>query len=565
MPGIRADGSYERKDLEDIITDLESQAQVEFGADVDLTETSPLKRFINVIAQELTYQEERNEGIYYSGYIETAVGVSLDRVGALLNLPRKAAAKATGTVTLSRTTNPLSDIIIPIDTVLKTSSTGIEFKVTVGDTMSTSENTASVTVQAVVASAAGNVSIGAINRMGTPISGIETVSNAAPTSGGTNDETDAEYRARILDNISGSGKATRDAIRAAVVSVASVTQATVIENDGVASDQSITVHDTSAQTASNETSDSTYIRIAQRFILGAGAAASTRYFIQHVAAKLTTNTSFVLDKVQIETDNGSGRPSGTVAHASLVMQGTDASNGIQFVGTAAKTFTFNDGAYLTGAVTTGTPYHVVFYRLSGTGVYDGGNGGTANQVSRYSSATSLWSDGAVENLNCTIYAGIPPGGIRIIAGGATDTTTKNAIAQAILDTKAAGILPHGMVSGTATDDAGVVETIYFDQPTTKQINVAITATGGNATAIESAVLAYIGGTDANSISHSGLGVGDDVIFYKVVAAVMDVAGVLTASITTQINGVGSPGTADLVIGADELARAYTTSITVNGV
>ena len=68
------------KTLDVIITEMQNEARLQFGTDVDLTETSPLQKFIEVEAMEVARLWDMAESIYYSGFLETAEGASLDIV-----------------------------------------------------------------------------------------------------------------------------------------------------------------------------------------------------------------------------------------------------------------------------------------------------------------------------------------------------------------------------------------------------------------------------------------------------------------------------------------------------
>ncbi|QLG29980.1 baseplate J/gp47 family protein (plasmid) [Halorarum halophilum] len=144
---------------------------------------------------------------------------------------------------------------------------------------------------------------------------------------------------------------------------------------------------------------------------------------------------------------------------------------------------------------------------------------------------------------------------------------EDTIAQAILDSRPAGIQAYGSTDGTATDDDGETYTQSFEEATAVDIYVDVTATGdgtesGSAdTSIEDKIIAYIGGTDNNGLDLPGLEIGDDVIYDQVFAAALNVDGIQEADVTIGLADNPS-GTANLTIAADEIARSDLAKIDV---
>jgi len=164
-------------------------------------------------------------------------------------------------------------------------------------------------------------------------------------------------------------------------------------------------------------------------------------------------------------------------------------------------------------------------------------------------ATTLLFDTAIMN-------GLPPHSVRVSVGGGTDAD----VAQALLDSVAAGIQTYGDVSETGYIDNDQPFIRYFTRPDEVTIDVAATIVSddtyaGNE-AVETAIINYIGGTDADGVVYTGLGAGADVIFYEVVAAIMDVTGVTNATVTVEA------GTSDVSISTTEVAISTTTSVVI---
>jgi uncharacterized phage protein gp47/JayE len=143
-------------------------------------------------------------------------------------------------VTFARYT-PTAAATIPLGSVVQTAD-GSQKYLVVADTGQAAYNaTTSVytiasgsasitaTVQAVTASAAANASAGSINTLGQAIAGVDTVSNAAGFTNGSDAETDAAFRARFISYINSLSKATRAAIGNAILAIQQGVNYTLVE------------------------------------------------------------------------------------------------------------------------------------------------------------------------------------------------------------------------------------------------------------------------------------------------------------------------------------------------
>jgi len=230
MAGVDASG-FTAKTYNEIIADMQNRAKNEYGLDIDLSDTSPLSEFLRSIAQEEALLWQVLEDVYYSAYIDFATGVNLDRVAALLGVTRKPATKATGTVTFSRSTPASSDIYIPLGTRVSTSGDNpIIFETTQGVTLTAGSTSVDAPIQAVEAGTAGNVAANTITVIVDPISGIESVNNSSPTTGGADTESDASLRLRAKQAVEGFGGGTVAAIESAIKAVDGVIDALVTED-----------------------------------------------------------------------------------------------------------------------------------------------------------------------------------------------------------------------------------------------------------------------------------------------------------------------------------------------
>jgi uncharacterized phage protein gp47/JayE len=89
--GINDEG-FTIKGLDVILSQSFSRAQQMFrknGVDVDLTDTSVLRKILQVTAQEDAELWKHMEDLYYGNFVSTAVGQSLDRLGEDVDLVRR--------------------------------------------------------------------------------------------------------------------------------------------------------------------------------------------------------------------------------------------------------------------------------------------------------------------------------------------------------------------------------------------------------------------------------------------------------------------------------------------
>lgn len=167
--------------------------------DWDIREGSTIWDIISVFSIEFASMYDSLNDALKLGIITDSEGVYLDLKAIEYGITRLAAQKATGVVTITGT----SGIIIPAGTVVaNTPNIGddaIEFITDANVTLTGGENTVDIT--AVLAGIEGNLSATAIDRLISSITGITAINNVAITSGGADEETDAELQARALRRI----------------------------------------------------------------------------------------------------------------------------------------------------------------------------------------------------------------------------------------------------------------------------------------------------------------------------------------------------------------------------
>lgn len=132
----------------------------------------------------------------------------------------------------------------------------------------------------------------------------------------------------------------------------------------------------------------------------------------------------------------------------------------------------------------------------------------------------------IENdTNTNDSSGRPPNSFEAVVLGGDDTD----IANAILNSKPAGIRAFGGVSVSVNDSSGNPQSIGFSHATEVPIYIKVTLTKNSSfpadgnQQIATAIVGYIGGLDYDGTEYSGLTMGDSVISFKVKKAIGSVA------------------------------------------
>jgi uncharacterized phage protein gp47/JayE len=130
-------------------------------------------------------------------------GDYLDYLGESVGVPRKDAVAATGQVTFDAGVAVSAAILIGTGTLVATTPQSADdepvvFHVVSGGSIGIGQQVVTLDIVAEEASMFGNVTAGQIDDLQSPVSGIASVYNALPTSGGSDVESDEVYRDRVL-------------------------------------------------------------------------------------------------------------------------------------------------------------------------------------------------------------------------------------------------------------------------------------------------------------------------------------------------------------------------------
>lgn len=237
--GVTTDG-FVLKGIDRIVADQQSRAQAMFGADVDLTSGSALRKVLDAVAWDAQELWRGLEAQYYSNFVSTATGPSLDLLGTDLGIARQN-LQAQGQVVLTLTNGaPARSYVLPEGTVIETATPPIiSFRTTAPVTLSPDQPVTTVGVLAVGRGPAGNLPAGQqlqidagwaelhLNLGGATV----TPTNSQAFGGGELVEADADYRSRLL----GVPRTvwTADSLLAQVLAVDGVRDAAIFDPLGV--------------------------------------------------------------------------------------------------------------------------------------------------------------------------------------------------------------------------------------------------------------------------------------------------------------------------------------------
>jgi uncharacterized phage protein gp47/JayE len=180
----------------------------------DLNVGSVVRTLVEALGRELAVLYEQLNLAYDSGFLETATGVSLDRVVALLgqDYRRYRAGRPVGTVRFTRRAGMLGSITIPVATPVTDAEDKVRYETVEMHSMLPGETTAEVRVRG-SSDKTPPVEAGVLTVVQRPVAGIDAVVNDRPTTRASQDETDEELRARARGALLACNKGTVDSIR----------------------------------------------------------------------------------------------------------------------------------------------------------------------------------------------------------------------------------------------------------------------------------------------------------------------------------------------------------------
>ncbi len=208
----------------DVRDELITEMKTIFGNDIYIEEDSMDYQQISIFAKKIFDAYSLALLVYNNRTVNTASGIGLDNMCALVGIVRKAATYST--VQLVITGQPSTVISNG-----KASDVNLENTWNLPETI-TIPDSGTITVEA-TCDAAGNITAApnTITRILTPVYGWTGVVNNVIGSGGTNVETDAELRGRYALAVAAPAQSVFESLISSVTAVSGVTRVKAYEND----------------------------------------------------------------------------------------------------------------------------------------------------------------------------------------------------------------------------------------------------------------------------------------------------------------------------------------------
>lgn len=165
----------------------------------DFNEGSEIRNLLEAIAVDIYHLEANDNNLLKACFISTSWGQYLDLFGEDLNIPRNLGANSWGTLTFSIPEAITETIFIPYGTVIGSDVTGLNYITNIDGTIEVGETSVDVPAYSQVQGANTNAEADTITvfRDTKPYNAL-SVTNSNGFVGGSDSETDDEYRSRLL-------------------------------------------------------------------------------------------------------------------------------------------------------------------------------------------------------------------------------------------------------------------------------------------------------------------------------------------------------------------------------
>lgn len=229
---INDSGTFDPDPKEIILTSMMADAKQRFGSDLNDNELAVIRTIYDPVAERLAEAQDDMAGVLASTQLRYATSGALDLFCEQLGLARQEAQPATGTARFSRDTAASVDYTIPSGTNIQTDSNDpYTFSTTETATLVAGDTSVDVPIEAEDGGVESNVGANTITTFSGTVTGIESVTNPASTTGGTNRELDDELRSRTRKELGAGSRASQPALIRAARRVPEVGSATIFAND----------------------------------------------------------------------------------------------------------------------------------------------------------------------------------------------------------------------------------------------------------------------------------------------------------------------------------------------
>ena len=188
---------FRKKTYDEILSDLRTRARLPeyFGPDADLSPYGPLGIQIELSAKEISSAWDGLEGNYNDAYLDTAIGVALDRVVKIAGVTRDGKVRYTTTLQIT------GEDFTPVTAGFKVGTkSGIKYR-TISDAV-IDAGVAVVSAEAEEYGYSSAVLADQLTQILTPVVGVYSVTNTTDAVGGNPTEPDPELKNRTIEKAS---------------------------------------------------------------------------------------------------------------------------------------------------------------------------------------------------------------------------------------------------------------------------------------------------------------------------------------------------------------------------
>lgn len=225
--------AFEPKSFSQLFTEMRDRTPASIS---DFETGSVARTLYETFAYEMALLYEQMHGVYLSGFVETATGIHLERVVAVLGIQRGEPDFATGLVTFERDLGIDETLEIPLGFMVTTSEDADGTVKKAYQTVETkqlgpTDTQVQVRVQAIAPGDSEATATNTIEVMPQPLSGIKAVTNEQPIRfTGKHRETDDDLRVRAKTALLATSGANTTTVENAVFNLPGVKEVQVREN-----------------------------------------------------------------------------------------------------------------------------------------------------------------------------------------------------------------------------------------------------------------------------------------------------------------------------------------------
>lgn len=220
--------------VQQIVDNILNQLSI-LAPDMSAEIGTPERKLVEAVAEQIAQASVDFEVLNAQHDLDTMTGNRLDSFLSNFGFGRQQPTRGTGSVTFSRLSSASDSITIPRGTqvVARQSDIGfasIFFATTATVVLQGGSTSVDAAIEATVPGTFANLPANSINAFGGPqtVPGISSVTNAAPTSGGLDGETDAELKVRFKNTVFRNQSGTEDQFLALSVSTPFTSKANVV-------------------------------------------------------------------------------------------------------------------------------------------------------------------------------------------------------------------------------------------------------------------------------------------------------------------------------------------------